>query len=212
MPNFSASALFALIILCSLSPGAHSHTFSALVSDQQQRPLADAVIELIPHQPLAETVQAAASVAQRGLMFTPFVTAVPRGSLVDFPNQDKTRHHVYSFSAAKSFEIQLYSGKPEQPVLFDQAGIVALGCNIHDYMQAYIYVGDSPLLAVTNSDGQAEFSQLPAGDFSVKIWHPWQLQPFAEQRLTLPGTSHQQFQLAVADNAKPSAPKRGFGG
>ncbi len=211
MAHFGASALFATIILGCSSSGAYSNTFSALITDQQNRPLTDAVVELISHKPLSDTAQPVASVAQQGLMFTPFVTAVTRGSLVDFPNKDKTRHHVYSFSAAKSFEIQLYSGKPEQPILFDQVGIVALGCNIHDYMQAYIYVGESQLLAVTGSNGLAEFNQLPAGDYQLKVWHPWQLQAFVEQTLALGSITQLQFQLPVADNVKPSAPKRGFG-
>ena len=211
MAHFSASALFALIILGCISTGAYSNSFSAVITDQQNRPLADAVVELIPHQPLAETVQTVASVAQRGLMFTPFVTAVPRGSLVDFPNQDKTRHHVYSFSAAKSFEIQLYSGKPEQPVLFDQAGVVALGCNIHDYMQAYIYVGESAYLAVTDDKGMAVFPDIPDGSYQLKLWHPWQNADWVTQNVQIKQGQVMSYQLAITAQEKPKKPKKGFG-
>ena len=212
MASFSASAMFALLLLCCFCATVQANSLRLLVVDQQQRPLADAVIELTPQQAIPYTEPPQASVAQQGLLFTPFVSAVRRGSRVDFPNQDKTRHHVYSFSAAKTFEIELYSGKPEQPVLFDKAGIVALGCNIHDYMQAYIYIGESPFLAVTNAEGKVHFNQLPAGQFSVNIWHPWQLHPFTLQPLELQHDTELQYQLPVADNTKPRAPKRGFGG
>lgn len=211
MAKCFATALFALLLLCCINLPVYSNTLSISLLDQHNRPLSDAVVEIVPENVPPDTQRRTASVAQQGLLFTPFVSAIQRGSLVEFPNKDKTRHHVYSFSAAKTFEIQLYSGKPEQPVLFDKAGLVVLGCNIHDYMQAYIYVGDSPLLAVTGTDGTATFSNLPAGKLEIKLWHPWQLQPLAGQIISINSNSSLQYQLPVADNSKPTAPKRGFG-
>ena len=212
MAKFITTALSALLQLCCMSLPVYSNTLSITLLDQHNRPLSDAVVEIVHEIAPPDSQGVTASVAQQGLLFTPFVSAVQRGSLVEFPNKDKTRHHVYSFSDAKTFEIQLYSGKPEQPVLFDNAGIVVLGCNIHDYMQAYIYVGNSPLLAVTGANGTVTFANLPAGKLEIKIWHPWQLQPVATQYLSLTASTAQQYQLPVADNAKPAAPKRGFGG
>ncbi len=204
-------AIFYPAMLCCINLPLYGNTLQIILLDQHNRPLSDAVVEIVPHQALPDTAPPMLSVAQQGLMFTPFVSAVPRGGLVEFPNKDKTRHHVYSFSDAKTFEIELYVGKPEQPVLFDSAGIVVLGCNIHDYMQAYIYVGDSPLLAVTNAAGQAQLSALPSGQFDIKLWHPWQLQPYASQTFSMNADTTLTYQLAVADNSKPTAPKRGFG-
>lgn len=179
------------------------------ITDQQGQPLADAVVEL--RDPANKSYQAMlVDVVQQNLTFQPFVSAVQVGTAVNFPNLDKTRHHVYSFSAAKVFELQLYVGKPEAPILFDTPGIVALGCNIHDYMQAYIYVGQSSFLAVTNEKGIATFSKLTATDYQLKLWHPWQLQDVELQTVSLPITST-EFSIPVRRQEKPSRPKKGFG-
>lgn len=179
------------------------------ITDQQGQPLADAVVELL--DPANKAFRSkAAEVAQQDLTFRPFVSAVQAGTPVDFPNQDKTRHHVYSFSPAKVFELKLYADKPEAPVLFDTPGIIALGCNIHDYMQAYVYVGESPFLAVTNEQGIATFDELPAAGYQLKLWHPWQDADVPPQTVTLPLTSA-DFKITVTRQEKPKRPKKGFG-
>jgi hypothetical protein len=68
--------------------------------------------------------------------------------------------------------LKLYSGVPEKPIVFDKPGVVTLGCNIHDWMIAFIYVSESPYFAVTESDGRASLVNLPAGHYSVRVWHP----------------------------------------
>lgn len=180
-----------------------------LITDQQGQPLADAVVELLDPANKAYRNKPA-EVAQQDLTFRPFVSAVQAGTPVDFPNQDKTRHHVYSFSPAKVFELKLYADKPEAPVLFDTPGVVALGCNIHDYMQAYVYVGESPFLAVTNDQGIATFDAMPAGAYQLKLWHPWQDQDVSAQSVTLPLNSA-EFKITVTRQEKPTRPKKGFG-
>lgn len=191
-------------------PHANSQSLTVQIYDQAKRPLADAVVEII--SPAATAVNSGIQhVAQEQLTFVPFVTAAPKGSLIDFPNRDKTRHHVYSFSSAKTFEIELYTGKPEEPVLFDEPGIVILGCNIHDYMLAYIYVGESPLLLVTDENGKVHFPEVPQETLRIKLWHPWQLEQQAEQLVSPPLKAGLSFTLAVEANEKPSPPKRGFG-
>jgi hypothetical protein len=91
---------------------------------------------------------------------------------VGFPNKDKVRHHVYSFSSAKTFELKLYGQQEERTVTFDKAGVVALGCNIHDSMIGYIYVADTPFAAKTNAAGEAMIRGLPAGAGTLTVWHP----------------------------------------
>jgi plastocyanin len=198
--------VFALVF-CSHLVQAAAQQFQIL--DQHGQPLADAVVELLDPSN-KQRVTKPAEVAQKDLVFRPFVSAVQIGTAVDFPNMDKTRHHVYSFSPAKVFELKLYVNKPDAPVLFDTLGIVALGCNIHDYMQAYIYVGESQFLAVTDEQGKATFDQLPAGDYQLKLWHPWQQQDVTAQTITLP-QANAQFSIAVTRQQKPSRPKKGFG-
>ena len=113
-----------------------------------------------------------AVVDQRDKQFIPYVTAVQVGTPVIFPNSDNIRHHVYSFSPAKKFELPLYSGVPAQPVVFDKVGFVTLGCNIHDWMIAYVAVLPTPYFQVTRQDGHAVLKDLPAGQYTVQVWHP----------------------------------------
>lgn len=182
--------------------------------DQQGVPLSDAVAELQQAElQAALSAQAVkpAEVAQKDLTFVPFVSAVQKGTQIEFPNQDKTRHHVYSFSPAKVFELKLYAGKPEAPVLFDKAGVVALGCNIHDYMQAFVYVGDSPYLAVSDNDGFVLLKDVPAGNFQLKVWHPWQDAEQPTVAVTVPAAAAIEIKLPVTRQEKPQKPKKGFG-
>ena len=116
-------------------------------------------------------------VSQKNRRFHPHVLILPTGSSVEFPNQDNTQHHVYSFSPAKTFNLELYADKPEAPVVFDQPGIVELGCNIHDHMQAFIVVTDTRAIGQTNAQGEVTIA-LDFGDaltpspLSLNIWHP----------------------------------------
>ena len=112
------------------------------------------------------------TVEQRDIQFQPFVTIVGAGSTVAFPNRDKVRHHVYSFSPAKKFELKLYAREDNRAVRFDQAGIVALGCNIHDQMSAYVAVVDTPWAVKTDTNGMARLTDIPGGAMEVTVWHP----------------------------------------
>jgi len=103
---------------------------------------------------------------QRNLMFVPDVLVVQTGTPVDFPNSDQVRHQVYSFSPAKPFQLALYA-----PVVFDHAGLVTVGCNIHDSMLGYIWVTDSPWFGRTGANGTLQLRDLTSGDYMVRVWH-----------------------------------------
>lgn len=131
--------------------------------------------------------------AQRNRAFQPQVLVVAVGSDVRFPNADDTLHHVYSFSEAKTFDIELYAGEPESPIHFDQVGIVELGCNIHDQMQGFIIVTDHEHSTRTNASGVAT---LPDGALTngepldIRIWHQRQTDVDRfESRTVNPGAS-----------------------
>jgi len=103
--------------------------------------------------------------------FVPDLLVIPTGSTVGFPNSDSVNHQIYSFSPAKRFQLPLYRGKPYPPVLFDQPGVVTLGCNIHDSMVAYVVVTDAPFFGRTNTTGSWT-AEVPDGRYQVTIWHP----------------------------------------
>jgi plastocyanin len=111
--------------------------------------------------------------AQKNIQFTPFVLVVPVGATVAFPNLDPVRHHVYSFSPAHKFELKLYGKDETETVKFDKAGAVALGCNIHDQMVAFIKVVDTPFAAKADAAGVVRLRGLPPGRATIRIWHPY---------------------------------------
>ena len=103
--------------------------------------------------------------------FVPMVSVVQTGAAVTFPNKDNIEHDVYSFSPAKRFELHLYHGIPAKPVVFDQPGLVVMGCNIHDQMIAYLLVVDTPWFAKTDAHGQAAIENVPGGAYRLTVWH-----------------------------------------
>lgn len=163
-----ATSFLAFACLSALSGQAAS--IDATLSDARGAPLADAVVWAIP-KGAAPRPRREAAIEQIDKQFAPLVTVVQTGTQVSFPNRDEIRHHVYSFSTPKTFEIKLYAGTPAAPVLFDRPGEVVLGCNIHDSMIAYLYVVDTPFFAKSGKDGRARIEGLPAGDYEVHAWH-----------------------------------------
>lgn len=143
------------------------------LTDETGAPLANAVL-LIDGVPPAPDDSYAMDQVDR--QFRPHVLVVPVGARVGFPNSDDVRHHVYSFSEAKSFELRLFKGMDAPPVTFDQAGAVVLGCNIHDAMVGYILVTGSPRFAVSDASGRVSLPDLPAGTWPVSWWHPSRFQ------------------------------------
>ncbi|MCG6658793.1 Cupredoxin [Halomonas campisalis] len=161
-----------LALLLCLFPGLPVAAAQLAVTDaSSHEPLDEAVIEIL-HSQVVPTAGLAHQVIQRDATFHPHVSVVPIDSRVEFPNHDTTRHHVFSFSPAKVFELELYLQETPPPIHFDQPGVVVLGCNIHDHMQAFIVVSDAAAVALTGPNGQAEFPDLPPGEHRLRIWHP----------------------------------------
>jgi plastocyanin len=158
-----------LLLGCSWMSGAQALILE--VQDGQGKPLSDAVVFLESAQArrLVQPLERA-EVGQSNKQFVPNLLVVPVGTLVHFPNRDTVRHHVYSFSPTKKFELKLYIGTPAAPVLFDQAGVVVLGCNIHDQMVGWILVVDTPYYARTPESGRATLD-VPVGSYRLRTWH-----------------------------------------
>lgn len=150
-------------------------------------PVADAVVtvDTTDKKPLPAKFGQPLTVTQHNLQFEPFVLLAPVGAEVSFPNSDSVRHHVYSFSPTKIFELKLYGREQARTVKFDKSGSVALGCNIHDQMVAFIKVVDTPYAVKTGPDGHAIIHGLPTGAVTVHVWHPFMKTPGNEQKLSL---------------------------
>ncbi len=126
------------------------------------------------------------TIGQDDLAFIPHVLVVPTGSTVSFPNNDTVSHQVYSFSPARSFRLPLYRGTPP-PVTFDRAGVVTLGCNIHDQMRAYVFVVEAQYFGRTDAAGRWSAPDVEPGEYQLEIWHPRSRvqRAVVEQRVTV---------------------------
>lgn len=171
--NKPLTAVIAMLLATGAAP-VRGAELQVLVKDQHGKLVCDAVVSAIPADPKnalhAKPPQDA--VDQVDKQFVPYVKVIYVGSKVRFPNKDNIRHQVYSFSPAKKFELPLYAGSTAPPVLFETPGVVVLGCNIHDWMVGFIYVSSTPFFAKTESAGTAGISDMPPGEYEVRIWQP----------------------------------------
>ncbi len=151
---------------------------------------------------------------QRNLAFVPRVLVVGVGARVDFPNNDSVSHQVYSFSAAKRFQLPLYKGEVHPPVVFDRAGLVVLGCNIHDSMVGYVYVTDAPYFGTTLADGALQLKDLAPGDYRIVVWSPFIADPPASLTRSVhleagaPAVAHIQLSSALRAQPEPRPRRR----
>lgn len=151
---------------------AHAANLALQVKSPAGVAVEDAVVYLLPARASGLALQSPlARIDQIDKEFVPLVSVVQTGTRVSFPNRDNIRHHVYSFSAAKKFEIKLYADTPSTPILFDKAGYVAMGCNIHDNMIAHLLVVDTPYFAKADAHGMARIAGVPPGDYTLVAWH-----------------------------------------
>ncbi|MDP2228456.1 MAG: methylamine utilization protein [Moraxellaceae bacterium] len=173
---------------------------TVIVRDAKGQPVTDAVVTLMPAAGAPAAAPVAATIEQINKAFSPLVSVIPVGTKVLFPNRDRIRHHVYSFSPAKTFDIKLYAGDPPPPVQFDKPGIVVLGCNIHDWMIAYVVVTDAPYYGKTDAAGRLVLAELPAADYEARLWHAQQVASVSVKKVRLtPG--QRELALEISLNA-----------
>jgi len=175
--------LAALALVC-FAGAANAADLTVVVTDSAGKPVADAVAILdAPGQ------QAPApgnfTITQKDMQFVPQVLVIPVGSTVGFGNLDPFRHHVYSFSPARKFELKLFGQGETRPVRFDKVGVVAIGCNIHDQMQAFIQVVDTPHAAKSGANGRIVLRGVPAGSFRLRVYHPFLRAPANQLTFTV---------------------------
>jgi plastocyanin len=167
-----------LIAVLTLAAGpAIAGNLTVGVTDRKGNALADVIVYLMPKNVAATGIERSeaplgATIEQVNNMFVPHMLVVETGTQVSFPNHDSVSHHVYSFSEAKTFQLDLYRGNKYPPQLFDKPGLIVLGCNIHDSMLGYILVVDTPWSAITSQAGIAAIARLPAGEYELFVWTP----------------------------------------
>jgi plastocyanin len=190
----------AAMVLGAVALAARAGSLEVSVVDKEGRPVADAVVVLVPaaggvpKQPLPTRV----TINQEKMRFVPAVSLVAVGGKGNFVNNDPWAHHVRASPAGvlefnKStggFEMLLdgkREGKPPRSgeATFDKAGPVLLGCHLHASMRGHVYVSDSPWAAVTGEAGTAAFDGVPSGPVTVRVWQADQLIAVPPQQMTL---------------------------
>jgi plastocyanin len=196
--------LLSPLLLAWLAPAAAA-TLSFQISDGNGHALADAVVTLTPEggeSAGGKTQPRDHFIDQQDETFVPFVEVVAVGDQVIFRNSDRTRHHVYSFSPLATFEYVLTPGASSPPVKLLKAGVVAVGCNIHDFMLNYLYVTDSRWSGKSDANGALAIADLPAGAYLAKFWHP-KLRPGSAQPTQKVTVTGENATIAVSLPALP---------
>ena len=216
--NFTRTlrALGVGVLVVAMFDSAQAADLAIVVEDTAGNRLQDAVIlaESIDTRSdsanAGETNPPAATIAQNNKQFEPYVSVIRVGTAVNFPNRDEILHNVYSFSKAKPFQLPLYKDKAPQPVIFDEPGVVILGCNIHDWMVAYVYVADTPHFAKTGADGRAVLTGLSPGSYLIRVWHPRKKRrgssPERRIRVTTASLEPMEFTVALKPEWRPRRP------
>jgi len=141
------------------------------VTNVSGAPSADTIVVFDPLDGTPAATQDTAVIDQINKTFVPRVNVMRTGTAVAFPNSDRIRHQVYSFSTPHPFTLKLYAGSPRTEVIFEKPGMIVLGCNIHDSMVAFVAVVDSPYFKKTPASGIAEMD-LPPGRYRLRVWNP----------------------------------------
>jgi plastocyanin len=195
---FNVLRMSLLAVAAGSSAGVAANGLTVQVNDAAGKPLVDTVVVAEPEAGGAlPRFLRPGEIEQRGLKFIPLVSVIQTGSQMSFPNNDKVKHHIYSFSPAKKFDQKLYSGVAAAPQVFDKAGTVVLGCNIHDRMVAYVKVVDSPFFAKTDGSGVAKIALPAGGKYTVSAWHYNMSAPVPDQSVMVKGDTALAFKLAL---------------
>jgi plastocyanin len=203
---FQALAPLAALVCALAAAPAPAATLVITVQTSDGHPLQGAVVTAHPLDGPARRPQPIKAVMdQVNRAFAPDLLVIPVGSTVTFPNSDSVSHQIYSFSPPKRFQLPLYRGTPYPPVHFDLAGVVTLGCNIHDEMVGYLVVTDAPYYGRTDPKG-AWSNELTRGRYRITIWHPRMRDEAAdlERELTIGEGDHAELTLRLTKSLTPA--------
>jgi plastocyanin len=183
---FNFICLIVFILFLHLPGQAMAGKITGTVKVKGLRSPVDILVYLVKAHPVQEDLSKTKFIMdQQNLTFNPHILPIPVGASVDFPNNDKVDHNIFSLSRTKKFNLGSYKPGDSKTVLFDKPGIVELRCDVHAEMAAYIMVLKNPYFAVTDDQGRFEIpdskhleqngikgtKDLPAGNYVLKIWH-----------------------------------------
>ena len=162
---------FFLAILLMTCTAAQAAQINITITAHKNRSTEGVVVELVSLDK-ASTTTAKIEIDQVDKEFVPLVSVTPVGSTIEFKNLDDIKHHVYSVSNGNQFDLPLHNGTSPEPISLNKTGVVKLGCNIHDWMLAYVYVSEGDRVKIADTSGILTFAEVPAGDYEIRLWSP----------------------------------------
>jgi plastocyanin len=188
-------------------------TIVAQIQDKAGNPVPNAIVYAVPVGVKAPVVKPGtmAAVEQQQFKFEPFVTVIQAGTQMRFPNKDRADHHVKVLSGPTMFEYKIYTRKEPEPLTLDKLGQITVQCLLHDWMNAHIYVVDTPWFNKTAKGGSAVIENLPAGEYDIFVAHPsvlipGQIAPSMPRRVKLEASTAQviEAKLNFVPKAEPT--------
>jgi plastocyanin len=152
-------------------------------------------LDTAPRGAFDEREPARAVMDQRNETFVPHVLAVMVGTVVDFPNSDRTYHNVFSLSRAKRFDLGRYAAGRSKSVRMDRPGVVRVFCDIHSHMNAFVLVFNHPFFDVTDTDGRFEVPSVPPGTYTIVGWYEGE--PRVSASVVVPPSGWADVELVV---------------
>jgi plastocyanin len=141
-----------------------------IARDTPNRRKAVVYFEAAPRGAFEDRESARVTLDQRNETFVPHLLAITAGTIVDFPNHDRTYHNVFSLSKAKRFDLGRYAAGASKAVRFDRPGIVRVFCDIHSHMNAFVLVFGHRFFAVTDDEDRFEIGGVPPGTYTISAW------------------------------------------
>ena len=89
---------------------------------------------------------------------------------MDFPNDDRVFHNVFSFRDGKRFDLGIYPVGATKQVTFTEPGVSRLFCNIHPNMAGYVVAVDSPWFATSDAEGRFHIADVEPGAYTWRAW------------------------------------------
>ncbi|HTM25464.1 MAG TPA: hypothetical protein VL225_09750 [Vicinamibacterales bacterium] len=139
--------------------------------DPQDRRRSVVYLETAPQPAFEVNEQRRGRMDQRDERFAPHVLAIVAGTWVDFPNDDRTYHNVFSLSKTKEFNLGRYAAGHSKAVRFERPGVVRVFCEIHSHMSGFILVFAHRYFAVTDDEGRYRLEGVPPGTYTVTVWN-----------------------------------------
>ncbi len=191
------------IFLAALPMLVQAESLQVRITDVEGKPVSNVVVYLQNHETAAMPAEMHNhEIQQQDKKFAPYISVVRQQEEVVFTNHDDITHHVYSFNGPARFDFRLKNGESNTVAEFSEPGVIAMGCNIHDWMSGYLMVVDTPFYTVTNDAGIAQFADVPASEYHLVAWHPQMAKDeVANQHIVIPAVHEINLQLT-----QPMAP------